>query len=80
MANFAEIDKEGKVLRIIVIANSELLVDGVEDEQKGIEFCKKLLGEKTNWVQTSYNAKFRKKYAIIGDFYDKQKDEFITIE
>jgi hypothetical protein len=32
------------------------------------------------WIQTSYNAKFRGKYAGIGDKYDSVKDEFVSPE
>ena len=75
MAHFAEI-KDGKVLRVIVVNNSDILVDGKESEQKGIDFCKKLLGGE--WVQTSYNGNIRKQYAGIGYSYDKDKDVFIS--
>jgi hypothetical protein len=47
MAHFAELDQDSKVLRIIVIANSVLLVDNIENEEKGILFCKSLFGENT---------------------------------
>lgn len=75
MAHFAELDKNNKVIRIIVVDNNELLVDGVEQEQKGVDFCKKLLGG--NWKQTSYNASFRKHYAGLGYKYDWRLDAFI---
>jgi hypothetical protein len=78
MAHFAELDKDKKVIRVVVINNNDITIDGVESEAKGIEFCKSLLtGE---WIQTSYNAKSRGKYAAIGDFYDSVKDEFIAQE
>lgn len=77
MAHFAEIDKNNIVQRVIVVSNDVLLVDGVENEQKGINFCKSLYGENTNWVQTSYNNNFRKKYAAAGMTYDLNKDKFI---
>jgi hypothetical protein len=70
MAHFAEIDENNIVLRVIVVSNSELLVDNVENEEKGINFCKFLFGENTRWVQTSYNNNFRKKYAATGMIYD----------
>ena len=61
-------------------ANGKDIIDenGVESEQLGIEFCKNLLGNNTNWVQTSYNKKFREKYAGIGDLYDSENDIFIS--
>jgi len=78
MAHFAEINSNNKVLRVVVVNNNELLVNGVENEQKGIDFCKSLFGSNTNWVQTSYNSKFRKQYAGIGHTYDSIKNKFIA--
>jgi hypothetical protein len=75
MAHFAELDHNNKVLRVIVVNNSELLENGSESEAKGIDFCVSLFGGK--WIQTSYNAKFRKCYAGIDFIYDEVKDIFI---
>lgn len=36
-------------------------------------------GFEGNWLQTSYNANFRGKYATAGDLYDPDKDEFICV-
>lgn len=78
MAHFAQLDNNNKVLQVIVINNNELLdQDGNEIEQKGIDFCKSLFGQNTKWVQTSYNASFRGKYAGINDKYDEINDIFI---
>jgi len=78
MAHFAELNSDNKVLRVIVVNNNELLVNGVENEQKGINFCKSLFGLNTNWVQTSYNNNFRKQYAGINFTYDLIKNKFIA--
>ena len=78
MAHFAELDENNIVQRVIVVANSELLVDGVESETKGIEFCQSLFGG--NWIQTSFNSSFRKRFAGIGHSYDANRDAFITPE
>ena len=79
MAHFAQLNKDNKVLQVIVISNDETHnVDGLEDEALGIAFCKSLFGADTKWVQTSYNASTRSKYAGIGDIYDAVKDEFET--
>ena len=75
MAHFAEIDAQGTVLRVIVVHNNELMDNGDESEVKGIAFCQSLFGG--NWVQTSYNANFRKNYAGAGFTYDAQRDAFI---
>jgi len=78
MAHFAELNSDNKVLRVIVVHNNELLVNSVENEQKGIDFCKSLFGSNTNWIQTSYNNNFRKQYAGINYTYDSIKNKFIA--
>lgn len=78
MAHFAQLDENNVVTQIIVVANNEILLDGVENETKGVMFCKSLLGEDTRWVQTSYNATIRKNYASIGSIYDPVADHFFT--
>ena len=75
MAHFAELDENNIVQRVIVVANAELLVDGVENETKGIKFCQSLFGG--NWVQTSFNETFRKRFAGIGYTYDESIDAFV---
>jgi hypothetical protein len=62
MAHFAEIDKDGFVLRVLVVDNSE--------EDRGQEFLANDLGLGGTWIQTSYNANFGGKYAAIGDIWD----------
>jgi hypothetical protein len=70
MAHFAEIDNNNKVLRVLVVDNSQ--------ENRGQDFLANELGLGGRWIQTSYNANFRGKYAGIGDVYDPDKDIFIT--
>jgi hypothetical protein len=76
MAHFAELDENNIVKQVIVVNNNELLVDGVESEDKGIVFCQSLFGG--NWKQTSYNGNIRKQYAGIGYTYDPVADVFIA--
>jgi hypothetical protein len=77
MAHFAELDENKIVLRVIVVHNNELLDEnGNELEQKGIDFCVAHYGG--TWLQTSYNANFRKNYAGIGFVYDPIRDAFIS--
>jgi hypothetical protein len=78
MAHFAQLDENNVVTQVIVVANDELLLDGVENETKGIMFCKSLLGDDTRWVQTSYNGNIRKNYAGIGYTYDPVSDHFFA--
>ena len=64
MSHFAEINKDGKVQRVIV-AEQDFINSGV-------------VGDSFNWIQTSYNNNFRKNYAGIGYTYDKTRDAFIA--
>jgi len=66
MAHFAELDSNNKVLRVVVVNNNELLINNVENEQKGIDFCKSLYGQNTNWKQCSYNTHYGK-YRIFDE-------------
>ena len=74
MAHFAQLTEQ-IVTQVIVVANEELLLDGIESETKGIEFCQSLFGG--DWKQTSYNGNIRKNYAGIGYTYDSDRDAFI---
>lgn len=78
MAHFAQLNEENIVTAVIVVSNNDILDNGIESESKGIAFCKALLGEETNWVQTSYNSNFRGTYAGIGFIYDSIQDKFIN--
>ena len=92
MAHYAQLDETNIVTQVIVVHNNELVAskqttvneDGsvsvsvIESEDKGIEFCKSLFGADTRWVQTSYNANFRGKYAGIGDTFDAENNVFVS--
>lgn len=76
MAHFAQLDENNIVIKVIVIHNNELLDENSqESEEKGIAFCQSLLGG--NWIQTSYNKKFRKNFAGIGFKFDEFRNAFI---
>ena len=81
MSHFAEIDNDGKVLRVIV-AEQDFIDSGT-------------VGDASNWVQTSYNTRsgvhydpnsktpdgeiaLRKNYAGVGYTYDTSRDAFIS--
>ena len=68
MAHFAKIEN-GIVTNVLVVDN--------EHEANGQEFLNSL-GLEGTWVQTSYNANFRGKFAGIGDTYDADQDIFIA--
>lgn len=75
MAHFAELDSQNYVLRVVVIDNEEMTdPNGNESEELGRARCVELFGGE--WVQTSYNATIRGKFAGIGDFYDEEGDVF----
>ena len=79
MAHFAEIDENNVVTQVIVVANEDTTdTNGVEVEEIGVAFCKKLLGAETNWKQTSYNNNFRVRYAGISYTYNEELNAFIA--
>jgi hypothetical protein len=79
MAHFAELDKYNNVTQVVVVNNDELLVDGAENESKGIDFLEALFHHR-RWKQTSYNSNMRGRYAGVGMRYDESTDEFVCIE
>ena len=70
MAHFARI--QDNIVREVIVINNEVLENKPfpESEPIGIAFCKSLYGNDTEWLQTSYNASFRGKYAGSGDKWD----------
>lgn len=76
MAHFAELDENNIVTNVIVVHNNELLIDGVELEQKGIDFCVDHFGGR--WIQTSYNSSFRFHFAGVGYTWDETREAFIS--
>jgi len=78
MAHFAALDENNVVTQVIVVANEDTSdANGVEAEEIGVAFCKKLLGADTNWKQTSYNNNFRVRYAGIGYSYNGTLNAFV---
>ena len=87
MAHFAKLNQENIVIAVNIVHNNELLVDGVESEQKGVDFLNNLYKTNDVWKQTSYNTKggvhklgetpLRKNYAGTGYTYDETRDAFI---
>ena len=79
MAHFSQLDENNIVTQVIVVANEDTSdSNGVEVEEIGVAFCKKLLGADTRWVQTSYNGNFRKRYAGIGYSFSEELSAFIA--
>ncbi len=75
MAYFAQVDSGNVVQRVISVNDVECLDQyDNENEAIGALFCHKLLGG--IWIQTSFNARIRGKFAGIGDIYDPVTDTF----
>ena len=77
MAHFARLDQNNMVIAVHVVNNNELLVDGQESEEKGIEFLRTLHGQDSQWKQTSYNGNLRNNYAGIGYTFNADIDAFV---
>ena len=71
MAHFAQINDSNIVINVTVVAN-----DDAPNEAAGIAFCKALLGNDTNWVQSSYNNNIRHRHASVGMVYDSTNNVF----
>jgi len=74
IAHFAHIDENNIVRNVIVVDN-----DYAPDEITGqahLASC----GFEGTWKQTSYNGKFRGRFAGVGMTYDPVKDEFVAPE
>lgn len=70
MAHFAKVNDDNIVQEVIVISNDDCGGgDFPESEPIGQAFIASL-GLSGNWLQTSYHANFRLKYAGQGDTFD----------
>ena len=81
MAHFAELNKDNKVLRVVVACNQDIANNGGEQSEQAAEHFKTVCPfseEGVKWVQTSYNHSFRKHYAGIGYTFDSVKNKFIA--
>lgn len=70
MAHFAEINENNVVVRVLVTDNND------PNGDEGAQWLVDNLGG--TWIQTSYNATIRGKFAGIGDIYDSVNDIFYT--
>lgn len=71
MAHFAKINENNIVEQIIVIDNKY--------EKTADKFIKEVLKLEGKWIQTSYNASIRGKFAGVNDVYDPENDIFYQI-
>jgi len=68
MSHFAEINKDGKVIRVVVGDNAM--------PNEGYDWLVDNFGG--SWIKTSYNNNIRFNYAGIGYTYDSVRDAFIA--
>lgn len=77
MAHFAEINENNTVVKVIVIDNLDVRnLEFPQSEPLGQSFIK-MIGLSGNWLQTSYNGKFRANFAGTGWKYIPEKDMFV---
>ena len=88
MAYFAKLGT-GNIIETVISINNSVITDinGVEQEQLGVDFINKLYNTRDVWKKTSYNTlagnhnlgkePFRKNFAGIGYQYDQIRDAFI---
>ena len=80
MAHFAELDKDNKVLRVVVGCNTDIANNGGEQSTQAathFETVVPLSTDGVKWMQTSYNHNFRKQYAGHDFIYDETNDRFL---
>ena len=87
MTNFAQLDENNYVIRIIKIDNSFLMDDGIEKEELGIAKCREIYGQNTFWKQTvdiDYAISTTLKsndnivhFPQVGYYYDTKINAFI---
>lgn len=78
MAHFVKVEEDGTISEGIVVNNSDCGdLEFPESEIVGQQFIASIDIDGV-WKQTSYNANFRKMYAIIGGTYDDVLDEFVA--
>lgn len=70
MSNWAEVDNNNKVIRVLVCDNND------PNGDEGYQWLIDNLGG--TWIQTSYNNNIRGIYAGIGYTYNADEDIFVT--
>lgn len=77
MAHFAKI-KNDTVTQVIVVSNDDCGGGDFPDSEVIGQAFIASLGLTGEWLQTSYNANFRGRYASPGWTYDADLDEFVA--
>jgi len=68
MAHFAEIDKNNKVLRVVVACDQDIADNGGDQSEQAAEHFKTVCPFSSTgikWVQTSYNNNLLSSYIFI---------------
>ena len=80
MAHAAKIDENGIVRQVLVVDNDKLFDGGkfTTKSEQSLNTYMHSLGLDGDWKLTSYNSKFRGRYAGQGFTYDTDLDEFIA--
>jgi hypothetical protein len=77
MAHFAEIDDTNTVTRVVVVSNDDAPDPfPTRSEPAGRAFLVSINLD-GQWMQTSYNGTFRRRYAGIGMTYSAEHDAFL---
>ena len=77
MAHFAKLDSNNIVVAINVVNNAVL--DPNNEESSGIAFLQEW-SQRTDetWMQVSFNGNLYNRYPVDGDYFDAQKQKFIS--
>lgn len=78
MAHFAQVNDNNIVQQVIVVSNDDCGGGDFPDSEPVGQAFIASLGLPGTWLQTSYHANFRGKYAGIMDTYDPDLDEFVA--
>lgn len=80
MAQFAELDSDNKVIRVLEGCPIDIADNGGDQSESAATHFQSIAGLSPNgvkYVQTSKDGSFRKNYAGKGFTYDESRDAFI---
>jgi hypothetical protein len=80
MAQFAEINSIGKVIKLVEADNNDIINNGGHQSEQAAEYFKKIIPLSSNdnkWVESSSTGDFRGRSATIGSSYDSINNVFI---
>jgi hypothetical protein len=83
MAQFAEVDINGKVLRVIEADNNDIINNGGHQSEQAAEYFKKIIplsSSDNKWIESSPNGEFRGRPAVLNGTYDSSLNIFISFK